>query len=237
MDISATELLKALRRFLVNRDLPVGGAPRAGVSSTVLLVALSLSVAGCKSFQPGTTGRTAPPPQAETRGAEQLASATKPPDGPLRPAQPVRAHAPRLSEAKPPTKPPTKLPPATASKRAERLLALNPPLTVRARERTTLPAEPSAPKASTGEIAGTVTGAPVEELVFHGSPSKARPPQRTVMKALGWLGLVVGGGVLAALVRLYLIRRGELLQLHVGDDALKMPRELGFKEPIGAQEP
>jgi len=55
------------------------------------------------------------------------------------------------------------------------------------------------------------------------------------MNALGWIGLVLGGAVLALLVRLHLIRRSELLQLPVGDAALKMPRELGFKEPLGAQ--
>jgi hypothetical protein len=57
------------------------------------------------------------------------------------------------------------------------------------------------------------------------------------MNALGWLGLLAGGGVVAVLVRLRLVRRGELLHIPLGDDALKMPRELGFKEPIGAQEP
>ena len=251
MDISATALLKATRRLIVNKGWPVTGAPCAGASSTVLLVALSLSVAGCQSPQPRATGKSASPPQLETKRVEQPASATKPPVAPLKAAQPVPVRATRVSEAKPPTKLPTKPPRATAAKEAERplvklppptagngaksLLALDSSLAVRARERATLRAKPSAPKAPTAENVATVTGAPVEALVFHGTPPKARPPKRTVMNALGWIGLVLGGAVLALLVRLHLIRRSELLQLPVGDAALKMPRELGFKEPLGAQ--
>lgn len=79
-----------------------------------------------------------------------------------------------------------------------------------------------------------MTGAPVKALVVHGSAPKAQRPQRSVMKALGWIGSVLGAAVLALLVRLQLIRRSELLQLPAGNAALKMPRELGFKEPLDA---
>jgi hypothetical protein len=53
--------------------------------------------------------------------------------------------------------------------------------------------------------------------------------------ALAWIGSVLGAAVLALVVRLHLIRRSELRHLPVGDAALKMPRELGFKEPLEAQ--
>lgn len=251
MDISATARLKALRRFLVNQDRPFAGAPSARASSTALLVALSLSVVGCASSQRRAPQKTAPPPHAGTRPAEQLASATKPQVAPAKPAQPVPVSNSRVSEAKPPTKLPTKPLPATAGKEAERpparlpaptagngaksLLALDSSLAVRAREKTTLPAKPSTPKAPTAENAGSVSSAPVEALVVHGAASKARPPQRSVMKALAWIGSVLGAAVLALVVRLQLIRRSELRQLPVGDGALKMPRELGFKEPLDAQ--
>ena len=246
MDISATASFKALRRFLVNQDRPATGAPCARASSTALLAALSLSVAGCASPQTRAPQKTAPPTQAGTRPAEQLASARKPPVAPAKPAQPVPVRVPRVSEAKPPTKLPTKALPPTAGKDVERpvvgpapptagngaksLLALDSSLAVRARERATLPVKPS-----TAQNSGSVTGVPVEALVVHGSPPKARRPQRSVVTALAWIGSVLGAAVLALVVRLHLIRRSELRQLPVGDAALKMPRELGFKEPLDAQ--
>jgi hypothetical protein len=59
------------------------------------------------------------------------------------------------------------------------------------------------------------------------------------MKALAWLGLVLGGAALAFLAHLFVIRRAK----PPGDSAaskddLKMPPELLFKEPLTAlQEP
>jgi len=58
-------------------------------------------------------------------------------------------------------------------------------------------------------------------------------------KALLWFGLVLAGGVLVVAVRLYLVRRVSPAELAaLGKDDLKMPREMGFKDPINLpQEP
>jgi hypothetical protein len=166
MDMSATELLKALdhagampalgegisvhpglrtpshtqsgcRNWAsVGRFLPVCGSPLAPIS-TALLIALSLLLTGCGVLQPGTTANPTPPARANTEGTHELASATKQPETPARLAQPVSQPARRVSETKPP--------PVTTSKGAEKLLAPNAPAPVRASERTTLPAQPSAP--------------------------------------------------------------------------------------------
>jgi len=180
MDISATELMKALNRVFHTR---------ARISNIILIAALSLSLAGCGVLQPGTMARTTPTPQTDTKDAQELASTTKQPEAPSKPAQPVP-------------------PPATASKGTEKLAAPNAPAPVRASERTTLPAEPSVPKAPIAEDSSTVTGAPVEALVFRGPPPDAQP-RRVGIKALVWLGLGLGGAALAVLARLYVIRRAK----------------------------
>ena len=223
----------------VGRFLPVCGSPRALVSSAIL-IALSLTLTGCGLLQPGTTASPTPPARANTEGAHELASATKQPEAPSSPAQPAPQPARVVSETRPP--------PVTVSKGAEKLLAPNAPAPVRASERTTLPAQPSdpvrvserttlrtelsAPKVPVAEDSGSVTGAPVQELVFRGPPPQARP-RRAGMKGLIWFGLVLGGAALAVLARVYVIRRAKPAELSAGGkDELKMPSELFLKDPL-----
>ena len=251
--MSANEPLKALSRILCTRG-PRGpaccrltrsewpepaicrrsGFPRAAVSNTILIAALSLCLVGCGVLQTGTTARPTPPQRTDTKGAQELASATKQPEAPSRSAQPAPQPARRVSETKPPpasvgeTRPPS----ATASRGAEKLVAPSAPAPVRASQRTTLPAEPSAPKAPTAEDSGTVTGAPVQALVFRGPPPQARS-RRAGVKLLAWLGLGLGGAALAVLARLYLIRRATPPALpDAKKDELKTAPGLLMKEPL-----
>jgi hypothetical protein len=220
MDMSATELLKALNRV---------SNTRAGTLNAIL-VALSLAVAGCGGLPPTTTAKTAPRPQADTTGTQGQALTTKQPEAPSRSAQPVPQHSQRASETKPP--------PATASRGAQKLVAPSAPIPVRARERTALLASQPASKAPIAEDHGTATGDPVSALVFKGPPPQAKP-QRSGMKGLMWLGLGLGVATLAVLVRLYIIRHTIPADFSAdAKDQFKMPRELGFKEPMNLpQEP
>ncbi|MGD0261772.1 MAG: hypothetical protein ABSD29_18435 [Verrucomicrobiota bacterium] len=215
---------------LVGRSLPASASPRAALPNAILIAALSLSLAGCGVLQPATTARTTPPPQTDTKGAQQLALPTKPPEAPTRPAPPVPQSAPRVSETKPPS--------VTAARGAEKLVAPNPAAPVRVSERTTLSPAPSAPKTPVAEDSVTVTGAPVQALIFRGPPPQARP-RRAGIIVLVSLGLGLGGAALAVLARLYVIRRAKpAVLLAAGKDELKMPRELLFKEPLNLpQEP
>jgi hypothetical protein len=209
---------------LAGMFLPASAPPHPAVSNAVLIAVLSLSLAGCSVLQPGTTAGTTPPPQAGTKGAHELASAAKQPEAPSKPAQPVPQHSQRISEPRPL--------PATASKGAEKLMTPSAPAPVLASERTTLPAEPSSPKPPATEDSGTVTGTPVQALVFKGPPPQLRP-RRAGMKALLWLGVGLGGAALAVLARFYVIRRAKPEVLaNAGKDELKMPPELLFKEPM-----
>jgi len=108
---------------------------------------------------------------------------------------------------------------------------------VRARERTTLAAEPPVPKVPTTEDSSSVTGAPVQALFFRGPPPEARP-RRAGIKVLVCLGLVLGGVAVAVLARLYVIRRTKLaFPSEAPKEELEMPPELLFKEPMNpAQE-
>lgn len=214
MDMSATELLKGLDRMV-----PARGA---------VLVALSLSLVGCHGPQQGTTARTTPPLPATTRGAQQLASPTKPPETLAKPAPPAPQPAQHVSQPQPP--------PAIPSKGAEKLAAPNPPALVRSSQRTAPAPEPPAPKAPVAESSSSVTDAPVQALIVKGPPPQIRPPHRTGLKALLWVGLVLCGAALAVAARLYLIRRAKAGGPGPPKEELKMPREMGFKEPIGVSE-
>ena len=218
MDTSANKLLKALNRL----------SHACGTGAPAFLTALSLALAGCSVLQPGTTARLIPPSRAGTEGAHEQAPVTVQPEAPSKPAQPVPQPTPAtISEIRE-----TKPPPATVSKGAEKLVAPNTPLVVRARERTPPPAEPSAPKAPTAEVSGTVTDAPVQALVFRGPPPQA-PSSRTGMKVLVWFGLAFGGAALAVVGRVWLVRRAKPAgPADAKKDELKMPPELLFKEPL-----
>ena len=243
MDMSAIKRLKALSRISHFRGAgattccrlrPFGprkpakcrcsGSPRATVPNALLIAALSLSLAGCSFLQPGATVRTTPPPQTDTKGAQELASAPKQPEAPSKPVPPTPQQPRRISDTKPPS--------ATVSRGAEKLAATSTPLTVRARERTTVEADPVAPQAPITAGAGTVTDAPVAELIFKGPPHPP-PPRVGAKKVLVWFGLGLGVAVLAILARLYLIRRAKPPAVpDPKKDDLKMPKELLFKEPL-----
>ena len=243
MDMSASKRFKALSRISHIRGAGAttccrlgpfeprkpakcrrSGSPRATVPNALLIAALSLSLAGCSFLQPGATVRTTPPPQTDTKGAQELTSAPKQPEAPLKPVPPTPQQPRRISETKPPS--------ATGSRGAEKLAATSTPLTVRAREATTVKDEPVTPQAPITVGSGTVTDAPVAELVFKGPPHQA-PPRMGARKMLAWFGLGLGVAVLAILARLYLIRRAQPPAVpDAKKDDLNMPKELLFKEPV-----
>lgn len=223
----------------VAKPLLASDSPRAAVSSAVLIAALSLLVAGCGGLQSGTTAKTTLLAPADTRTTRDLAPAPQPPESPAKPAKPLPQNIQPISERTPP--------PATAAKGAERLVASTPkgpqklpaasaPAPARATERTTLPAQPPDLKPPARQDSGTVTSPTVSELVFKGPPRQA-PQPRAGMKALAWLGLAFGGGALAVLARLFLIRRAKPpAPSSGGKDDLEMPPELLFKESVIAPE-
>src|ERR1019366_2735291 len=112
-----------------NRAQAAGFLAAPGSSRVVpkaLLLALSLSLAGCAVSRPTTTTRLIAPAQAEIEVAHELPSAMKQPEPPSTPAQPAPQPAQRISETTPP--------PASASEGAEKLAAPNTPAVVRASE-------------------------------------------------------------------------------------------------------
>ena len=242
IEVSANELLKALSRVLHTRRAGApacsrlarsewpkpatcrrSGSGRAAVPKAILL-ALSLSLAGCAVSRPTTTTRLIPPARAETEVAHELPSATKQPEPPSTPAQPAPQPAQRVSETRPP--------PATASKSAEKPATPSTPAVVRASVRTALPIVPSVPRTPITVVSGTVTDAPVQALVFSGPPPEARA-LRSGIKWWVWLGLGLVGAALAVVAWFYAIRRAKSANLAgAGKDELKMPPELLFKEPL-----
>ena len=189
-----------------------------------LLLALSLSLAGCAVSRPTTTTRLIPPARVGTEGAQEPASATKQSEVPSTPAQPAPQLAQRVSETRPP--------PASASKGAEKLAAPNTPAVARASERIALSTGPSVPKAPIAVVSGAVTDAPVQALVFRGPPPET-PAPRSGIKWWAWLGLGLGAAALAGLAWFSAIRRAKSADLpNTGKDDLKMPPELLFKEPL-----
>jgi hypothetical protein len=208
--MSATELLRARGRIL-----------RPGAR----LLIFCLFLAGCGVRQPTTTVRTTPPPKTGMKSRQVVVPATGPSEPPAKPSQPAPQPSPRLSETRPP--------PATTSKGAQKLMAWLPAVPVRARERTSPPVKPPVPQTSIKEDSGTVTGAVVQELVIKGPPPQLRPP-RSGTKAFLWLGSGLGLAALAVLARVCVIRRTKPAgSSEGGKDDLRMPRELGFKEPVG----
>lgn len=225
MDTSANEHLKALNRVFHTYRRP-------GMSA--FLIALWLALAGCSVPQPGPSARLIPPPRANTESAHELVPASEPPAAPPKPAQSVPKSSQLVTETKPPPAPigQTRPTPATASKGAEKLVAPNLVAPVRASEKTTLPAEPSAPIVPTAEVSAAVTDAPVQALVFRGPPPEA-PSSRIGMKVLVWFGLAFGVAVLAIVGRVWVIRRAKPVDAaDAKKDKLKMPSELLFKEPL-----
>ena len=216
--MSATELLRALKRAVPARE--------AG------LIALSLSLAGCNVGQPGTMSRATPPPQTETKGAQELVAPSKAPEAPPKPAPPAPPPVQRVSTPAPP--------PAIVSKSAEKAAAPTPPAPARISQKSTRLPEPSVSKAPpTADTSGAVTSAPVEALILRGPPPQPRSSLRAGVKALLWLGFGLGAAALAVLTRLYLIRRAALTAgPGPSSEELRMPRELGIKEPLDLpQEP
>jgi hypothetical protein len=210
MDMSATELWKTLK-------------PGVGA----ILTALCLSVAGCSVPQPAATARTTPLPHADPKAAGQPAAPPQPAEAPPKTPAPAPQHVQRLAQPVPP--------PAVPAKGAEKLVAPKQPLLVRARERTPAPPEPSVSNANVAEISGTTTNAPVEALIVRGPPHQAPPPRWTVLKVLLWLGLGLAGAGVVVAARLYLIRRAKGTEDPAPvKEELKMPRGMGFKEPINA---
>ena len=239
MDMSANESLQCPNGVPHTRGARVpaccrpSGSPRAAVASAIL-IALSLSYAGCSVPQAGTTARLIPPPRADTPGAPELASTLNQPEAPAIPAPPVPPQVPHVSETKPPPAAIGESRPAsaTASKGAEKLVALGAPAVVLAREKSALPAEPSVPKAPVAEVSGTVTDAPGQALVFRGPPPGAQP-SRVGIRWWVWLGLGLGGAALAVLARLYVIRRAKPpVPAEAGKGKLTPVPGLLFKEPL-----
>ena len=239
MDMSAKESLQCPNGVPHTRGAGApaccrrSGSPRAAVV-TAILIAFSLSFAGCGIPQAGTTARLIPPPRAGTPGAPELASTPNQPEAPAIPAPPVPQQVPRVNETKPrPAAIGESRPaPATASRGAEKLVALGAPAVVLARERSTIPAEPSVPKAPVAEVSGTVTDAPAQALVFRGPPPEAQP-SRVGIRWWVWLGLGLGGAALAVLARLYVIRRAKPpVPAEAGNGKPTPVPGLFFKEPL-----
>jgi hypothetical protein len=80
---------------------------------------------------------------------------------------------------------------------------------------------------------GTVTGAPLKELIIKGTPPDVRP-RGAGMKVVMWLGLGLVGAAAVVLGRLVAIR-GSAKSPGPADaakDELKMPSEILMKEPL-----
>ncbi len=233
MDMNVIKLPKTL-------CLGVRIATAVGVKSIAILAAgLALWLAGCSSPRSGSAPKPTSPPAAETKGAQELAAPVKPPGASPKLAQAAPSPARRVTESKPqPTRDVSqpKSPPATPSKGAEKLVAFNAPIQVRARERTTLTANSPAPKTALAQDSNTVAGTAAKELVFKGPPPQPRP-HRSATKPLVFLGLVLGCAALAVVTRICLARRAiQRLPTDGEKDHLKMPSELLFKEPVGSSE-
>ena len=226
---------------LAARPLSASISPRAALANAVLIAALSICLAGCGGLQSDTAVKTTMLAPADTRTAHDLAPATKPPEAPSKPAQPVPQNSQRISDTKPP--PATAIRGAgrlvaTTTKGPEKLMAASAPAPARVCERTVLPAKHPDPKPPVTQDSGASASPPVTKLVFKGHPHEA-PQPRVGMKALAWLGLGLGGAALAVLARFFVIRRAKSPGVSAASkDDLKMPPELLFKEPLTAlQEP
>ncbi len=221
------------------RPLLVSGSPRAAVSNTVLLAALSLFLAGCGGLPSGTTAKTTLVAPADTRTAHDLAPTTKQPETPSTPAQPVSQNIQPIRETKPPSATATKGAErlvATTTKGPEKVVAASAPAPARASERTPLAAQQPDSKPPVTQDSGALASLPIKELVIKGPPHEA-PQPRAVTKALAWLVLALGGAALAVLARLLLIRRAKPPGVSAAHkDDLKMPPELLFKESVMAPE-
>jgi hypothetical protein len=194
------------------------------------LLAASLALAGCSIPQLGTTSRSTPP-QTDIKGAQQLSAPAKAPEVSPQPAPPTPQHAQRISE--------TNHPAPASGKGAEKLVAAPRPIVARAKEKAPPPHEPAVVKAPEVEPAIAAPSAPVEALIVKGPPPSPPPRSRTLVKALIWLGLGLGAAAAAVVARLSLIRRAQIAAIpDPGKEDLRMPRDMGFKEPLNLpQEP
>jgi hypothetical protein len=77
---------------------------------------------------------------------------------------------------------------------------------VRAQEKAPGKGEPVAPPAPAIADSGTVTDAPVKELILKGPPPQPRP-RLSVKKVLAWIAVGLGVGAVGVVGRLCLIRR------------------------------
>jgi hypothetical protein len=226
--------------------MPAHASTGMAICCTILLSALSLLLAGCGHTQSDTPRKSNLHSPADTRSAHDLAANPISPEVTSTVAPPVARSSQPVSE--------TKLPPASDVRGAERLVtasskspekvvstnsrgpekvvAASVPAAPRPSEKPPPAARPPEPKSPTTQESNTPSAAPITELIFKGPPHP-EPKPRSVTKALGWLGIGLGGVALAILARLLVSSRAKPKEIPIADrEELPMARELLFKEPV-----
>ena len=204
---------------------------RTGVRSITVLAWLCLALAGCTIVPPQSSTQSSVQPQQAPVPVPHSPPAPQPPPpkADARPIAPPPQPQP-VSLARQPTSPPAP-PPAVYSKGAEKLLAPIRPLTVRAREQPPASIEPTVTTESTNSPSTTVQ-ASTEALIVKGPPPGSRA-QSSKTKLLWCFGLLFAAAAGAIVVRLKLRRAaGAAEGPAVAEGDLKMPRDMGFKEPL-----
>jgi hypothetical protein len=242
---------------LAAREVPAFGWPRAAVCNTLFIPVLALFLAGCSVLKPATTLKTTPLASVDTQSAPDPAPAAKPPESAFKPEQPLpQKPSPSTETPTPPAttsrgaeklvaptmvapeKRPERAPPsvagsvAPAATKPEKQAAAAKPVPARASEKTPPTTPLPDPKPPFAPDSASVTSAPVQDLILKGPPRQP-PRTRTVAKTLKWLGLGLGVAILALVGRFFLVHRTEApLPFAANEEALRMPRELGFKESV-----
>jgi hypothetical protein len=216
------------------------------VCRTVLLLALSLLLAGCGHTQSDTPRKTNLHSPADTRTAHNQSTNPSQPEVHSTPAQPIALSSQSVSETKP--LPATNIRGAeklaaassksaekvvfTNSRGPEKVISASAPAALRPGEKPSPAAKPLEPKAPATQDSNTPAASPVTELIFKGPP-RPEPKPRSITKALGWLGVGLGGVALAILGRLLITSHAKPREIPVsGREELPMARELLFKEPV-----
>jgi hypothetical protein len=213
---------------------------------TILRSALLLLLAGCGHTQSDTPRKTNLHSPADTRTAHNLAATPNPPEILPTPAQPVARSPQPVSETKPlpatkvrgseklvtiSSKSPDKVV-STNSRGPEKAVAPGVPAASGPSERPPTAARPPESKTPATQASNIASAPPIAELIFKGPPHP-EPKPRSVTKALGWLGIGLGGVALAILARLLASSRAKPKEIPIaGREELPIARELLFKEPL-----
>jgi len=226
-------------RSRLARSLLVSDSPGFAASKAGLIAALSLLLAGCGGLRSGSKPQTTPPASSATRSTPDPTPAARPAESSSKATQARPRTIQTASDSRPQPAPPARGAEglvALSTKGPQNVQAASAGAPARASEKTPPPADPPDLKPPTKQSTGALTNPSVNELVVKGPPRQA-PQPRDGMKALAWLGVVLGGAALAVLTRLFVLRRAKpLAASSAGKDDLQMPPELRLKESVLAPE-